>query len=168
MYKEKDGVKKSRDQKFYEFFEILQLEYIVAELRYKIYPEGFRKEKSLEIMKMKKEKIFDIAIRNRLDTIFEDICVGCNTFFSKKLRDKLYSQIYPERGFPNFIYRDDKHKSQLEKFDRKFYYFLGSEFITPEGEGVLYDFDYENDNYYIRVGKEVLTFKAGEIRRIFI
>jgi hypothetical protein len=168
MLKDKENSQKSREQKFHEFFEVLQLEYIVAELRYRIYPDGFRKEKSLEIMKMKKEKIFDIAIRNRMDTIFEDICMGCNTFYSKKLKDDLYNRVYsPEGGLPNFIYRDDKHKSQLEGYDIKFYYKKDVFFETPSGRGVLVDYDIQNDNFYIRCHGEVLTFSSNQIKRIF-
>lgn len=167
QFSENRNQRKSREQKFSEFFETLQLEYIVAELRSIIYPEGSRRDKSLEIMKAKKEKIQDIAIRNQMETIFPDIFLGCNKLFNQKLKERLYSYVYPEFGFPNFIYRDEEHKGQLDWFDFKHYYKRGEEFeVNGVGVGVLQDVNKESDSFYIKFNDEVLTFTSNEIKRV--
>lgn len=167
MYrKDSKDVRKSRDQKFYEFFETLQKEWIVAELRRKIYSNSQKKKKSEEIMRGKFAKIKDIAIRNRLATIFPEMGDIDPCFYDEQLRKKLYDEIYPEKGFPNFIYRDDKHKDQLEKYDIKNYFWLGSEFKTCEGIGTLQSYNWLQKLAYIKVGSETLEFKIDDVRRI--
>ena len=158
--------RKSRDQKFFEFFKTIQLEYIVAELRYKIYPEDDpRRTKSLEIMEAKKIKIKDIALRNCFNTIFDDIVVGGKCYYDSLLKQELYSIVYVE-PFPNFIYRDDLHKQQLERYDRKYYYKYGEKFNTPEGIGILKKTDMKADVYYLEVNGEIFDFPSKNIVRI--
>jgi hypothetical protein len=162
----KEETRKSREQKFYEFFRSLQLEYIVAELRYKIYPQGDRKLKSQEIMRMKRDKIFDIAIRNDFNTIFEDIVIGCKKLYCPALKKELYEEVLPEVGCPNFIYRDEKHKEQLEKFDHRCYYSVGSIFLTPQGEGILEHYNYNENKFYVKIKDGVLCCVREDIKRI--
>ena len=57
-------VNKTRDVSLYELFKILQIEYIHNELRYKIYPSKSDKIFHEKVMKYKKTKIEDIALRN--------------------------------------------------------------------------------------------------------
>ena len=167
MYRKDDKeVRKSRDQKFYEYFETLQKEWIVADLRRKIYADLSKKQKSEEIMKGKFVKIKDISIRNRLATIFPEMEKIGSCFYDKKLRVRLFNDIYPETGFPNFIYRDEKHKDQLEKFDIKNYFWLGSEFITSKGIGTLQSYNWLYKLAYIKIGNANLEFKIENIRRI--
>jgi hypothetical protein len=167
MYRKDDKeVRKSRDQRFYEFFETLQKEWIVADLRRKIYADVVKKQKSEEIMKGKFVKIKDISIRNRLATIFPEMSEIGDCFYDEKLRERLYNEIYPETGFPNFIYRDEKHKDQLEKFDIKNYFWLGSQFKTSKGIGTLQSYNWLNKLAYIQVDGEILEFKIEDVRRI--
>lgn len=168
MYKKDDAqnneVRKSRTQKFRDFFESLQLEYIVAELRYRIYPDGDRRKKSADIMSMKREKIFNIALQNCLKTIFPDCSAGSILYYDPELRKKLYATVYSERGFPNFIYRDDLHRKQLEHLDRKYYYTVGSLFSTDEGKGGLVSIN--GDTVTISIAGKNKQFKAAEVSRV--
>lgn len=158
--------RKSRDQKFFEFFKTIQLEYIVAELRYKIYPDDdSRRGKSLEIMKAKKIKIQDIALRNCFNTIFDDIIVGGKCYYDSCLKSELYAIVYTE-PFPNFIYRDELHQRQLEGYDKKYYYRYGERFNTPEGIGILKKADMKADVYYLEVNGETFDFSSKNIVRI--
>jgi hypothetical protein len=110
--------KKTRNLSIYDLFEALQKEHIIASLRCKIYPQQ-HKQYWQEICDKKKIKILDISKRNRnLPNIFDD----------KKIKDVFESQIFPEFGKPNFIYRDDIQKSKLEHWDIKNYFSTDSDF----------------------------------------
>lgn len=161
-----NNTRKSRDQKFYEFFLILQKEYIVAELRKKIYPDATGKAKSEEIMKGKKKKIFDIAMKNSLKTIFPKMKLGTESLYDEELRVKLYKEVYGE-SYPNFIYRDENQKSKLGLKDKKCYYMLGSEIKTVDDFiGSLQDIDFENEKCWVKVNGGVKEYNLDEIRRI--
>jgi hypothetical protein len=167
MYRKEGESRRSREQKFYEFFESLQLEYITAELRYRIYPDGEKREKSKDIMEKKKEKIKDIATRNSIKTIFEDICVGCTVYFDPCLKERLYAQIIPPIGFPNFVYRDELHRSQIEHLDKKFYYTVGERFSVMGVEGVLKAVDIRGGTAYLVTGGTTNSYALKEITRVF-
>lgn len=111
MSKDKE-VKKSRHLSVHQLFEVLQEEYIVCELRYKIYPLVAHKEYWRCLMEKKKEKIIDISRRNSLFSIFDD----------KRIRLDFTNRIIPEIGFPNFIYKDDHQRLLQEKWDIHNYY----------------------------------------------
>lgn len=108
---------KTRDLSYYKFFDQLQLEYIQAELRKKIYPSLSDKNYYERVMKGKKEKIDDIAIRNSLKSIFTD----------KETKIEKYQVIYNKMGLPNFIYKNEQDKLINEDKDKKYYYMIGSE-----------------------------------------
>lgn len=163
------STRKSKEQKFSDFFESLQLEWIVAELRYIIYPEGSRKDKSLEIMQVKKDKIKDIALRNNMKTIFEDIVMGNNYLFCPKLKESFYSKIYPEFGYPTFLYRDFNHRKQLAKFDFNCYYKIGEKFVIITGEtGELVNYQIKNvENLNFNKGEcEFFIMINGDVKRL--
>lgn len=162
----KQEVRKSRDQKFTEFYESLQQEYVVAELRNLIYPEGQRKNKSLEIMEAKKKKILDISLRNRLGCIFEGTMLGVSDLYDSRLRKKIYDSIYPEFGTPCFVYRDDDQKSKLNSFDLKYYYKLESIFTTYNfKEGVLKKVDFMNKSCELYISGKNYSFDFQEVKR---
>lgn len=158
--------RKSRDQKFFEFFIILQKEYIVAELRKKIYPDSMGKAKSEEIMNGKREKIFDIAMKNNLKTIFPDMKLGTVFLYDEGLRVKLYREIYGDGGLPNFIYRDDRQKEKLGDKDKKCYFMLGSEVKVESYVGTIQQVDFDNNICYIKVGREIKGFCIDLVSRI--
>lgn len=104
--KSKEVKFKSRNLTFMEYFENLQREYLVAELRYKIYVSEKDKKYYLEReMAGKRTTIEDISLRNNLKNIFS----------STERREKYMKEIYNEVGLPNFIYRDhlDKEKRSI-------------------------------------------------------
>lgn len=167
--------RKSREQNFKDFFESLQMEYIVAELRYKIYPENKqsnfcdRKQKSLDIMNEKKKRIIDIAIKNKMNTIFDDIFIGSLCLFDMENKTRLYSNIYTPYGLPNFIYRDDHQRSILEKYDKLNYYTKGESFdVQYLGVGTLINYDLITEECIVEVNGELFkNVKMSEIVRVF-
>ena len=93
---------KNRTLNFNDFFACLQREYLVAELRYKIYMKAKDKEYYLhKEMEGKKKTIESIASRNNFPSIFTD----------QWLFEKYKSEIYNEWGLPNFIYRSDEDRT---------------------------------------------------------
>lgn len=116
--------KKSRNLSTFQFFEQLQLEYIVAELRKKIYPSVKDKNYYKRVMKFKKEKIEDISTRNTLPSIFTDL--SC--------KDDLYKRVYNEIGPPTFYYRDEDHKNEFGEQDLANYFLVGSEVKVHRGD----------------------------------
>jgi len=120
---------KSRDLTIFEYFEQLQLEYIVAELRKKIYPSLKDKNYYRRVMQQKEAKIQDIALRNSLPSIFSE--------GNGKYKREKYQEIYYERGLPNFLYRDEIMRDKFEESDINNYYYEGSEvkvFIPKDKE----------------------------------
>jgi hypothetical protein len=109
---------KSRNQSTFEFFEMLQIECLVAELRIKIYPKLKDKEYwKKKVYEGKKATILDIANRNRLPTIFDD----------DQLEQALKQRIYRADSYPIFVYRDENHRNNQEYYDLLYYYNKGSE-----------------------------------------
>jgi len=108
---------KKGDLPINDYFERLQLEYIVCELRKKIYP-SIKDQKYYErVMGYKKDKIDDISLRNQgLPTIFT----------SKRTKVELYNRIYNKHGLPNFIYRNAEHQKESYESDRVNYYSINS------------------------------------------
>lgn len=161
----KDGKRKSRDQKFYDYFIILQKEYIVAELRKKIYPDVTGKKKSEEIMAGKKKKVFDMSIKNSIGTIFPDLKLGIKSLYDESLRIKLYEEVYGDH-YPNFIYRDKNQEDKLGKKDRNCYFMLGSEFTFEGNVGNLQSIDFDKGICFIKIGNSVKECPLNCVKRI--
>lgn len=102
---------KSRDLSIFDFFENLQVEYICAEIRYKIFQKHYSSYWK-KVMSGKEEKIRNIAEKNRLASIFSN----------KQEYNRIYSKIVPEWGEPVFIYRNKEQKMKLEKWDKLFFF----------------------------------------------
>lgn len=104
---------KSRKISFIEYFENLQREYIVAELRSKIYPNErdqiYYRERE---MMGKRCKIESISAVNNFQNIFN----------SPYIRNKFYDEIYNKTGLPNFIYRDDSDRQKRGILDIYHYF----------------------------------------------
>ena len=108
---------KTRTIPFCEYFDNLQREYIVAELRFKIYPREKDKEYYRDREMLGKRKtIEDISLRNNLTNIFN----------SPEKYKKFKKEIYNEIGLPNFIYRNEEDRLKRRPQDVFNYFAKGS------------------------------------------
>lgn len=124
-----------------EYFDRLQYEYLLYELRIKIYPSSEDKDKFRKILDFKREKIEDIADKNSLSSIFNS---------GIKL-EEIERKFYNEFGNPTDITRKDKY----------FYYFLHTDF-SYNGSGVkLIKYDLDKGNAEIK-------HKNGKIEEVDI
>ena len=84
--------KKNRNLSVAEYFLIIQKEYLIAEFRKKIYFSKNDKIYYQRVMDGKKNKINDIAKRNRLDSIFNN---------SEKM-EEMRAELFDKLGKPKF------------------------------------------------------------------
>jgi len=151
---------KTRDLSIYKFFEQLEKEYIVAELRRKIYAPLQDKKYYKKVMFFKKEKIIDIALRNSLPSIFDD----------EATKIKFYLQIYKKSGFPNFIYNSESEKGEFEQKDKLFYYMEGSDVkVDLKGEifiGLLKSVSFKTNTAIVNVNGTESMIALDYITRI--
>lgn len=144
---------KSKNQSPLEYFDTLQKEYFVAEIRRKIYPSIRDKEYYKMLMERKKDKIQNISIRNRLDSIFT----------SDEVKMKYMQLVYPDRGLPKF--------DVCEK-DIKNYYMTGSdvrfEINSVKYLGKIEDVNFINNTALVKIRgeKDRKYLKLHDITRI--
>lgn len=118
----------SRRLSTYQFFEIVQIEYICATLRARIYLRPKDKEYWNRVANGKRQVIEDISSRNHdMPTIFTD----------SDLMAALERRVYRENTFPLFVYKNEEHKLSQEYLDLLNYYSKGSE-IRFETDGIQY------------------------------
>ncbi len=117
---------KDKDQSIYEFYETLQKEYIVCDLRKKIYPREKDKRYYERTLKFKEGKIIDISERNQLPSIFN----------SESVKKDIVGKIFNEFGLPNFIYRNEAEKQELRNKDIYHYYGEGVEVKVKSEDGI--------------------------------
>jgi hypothetical protein len=103
---------KSRKQTVYEFFQTLQVEWIVADLRSRIYPQASDKSYWTKVKEGKKIKIETIAEKNFLPTIFVD----------SEMKRALENKVYNAKGVPAFLYKDPAHERMQRPLDLTYYY----------------------------------------------
>ena len=110
--------KKSRQLTTYQYFEVLQLEYLIAELRMRIYPTTEDRAYWNRVMQGKQRTIEEIAIKNHLPSILTD----------EDMRRDFEKRIYPEvKGHPRFVYRNEEDRAKQETLDLIYYYNKGTE-----------------------------------------
>ena len=118
---------KTRDLSLYDFFSKLQEEYVCAEVRKKIYTKPKDKGYWQRVMDGKAIKIKDIALRNSLPSIFT----------SESLKEKVYYRIINKQGFPNFVYKNEAERLEIEFLDFVNYYRQGCEFkLDVDGDEI--------------------------------
>lgn len=105
-------VKKSRHLSILDFFENLQIEYIQADLRHKIYPKLKDKAYWGKVKEGKKATIEKLAEKNSLPSIFSD----------EMMLRTFEKRVYRDISYPLFTYRDENHKMEQEYYDLKYYY----------------------------------------------
>lgn len=153
---------KTRHLSLYDFFEALQLEYLTAELRRRIYTKINDKQYYTKVMLFKKQKINDIATRNGLPSIFT----------SEDVRSSLYRTVCPDQGLPNFVYRDEQERAKMFDRDVANYYAKGTEVKVFMDEkviiGEIYDVNLEKDIIFVkpRGEQKAKPFSAQSITRI--
>lgn len=108
---------KSRHQSILEFFNNLQLEYIQADIRHKIYPRLKDKTYWKKVMDGKKETIEKLANRNRIPSIFSD----------EAMLKEFESKVYQTHSYPLFTYRDEQNKQEQGFYDLQYYYYAGAD-----------------------------------------
>lgn len=118
---------KTRNQSLYEYLESLQLEFIQAELRRKIYTRPKDKKFQEKLLERKKIKIVDISERNNLPNIFTTTAEY----------ERFYNRIHNVDGYPNFIYANQEQRDEFEMRDFINYYSINSEVrVTEEDQEV--------------------------------
>ena len=110
--------KKVRNLSIFQYLQTLQIEYIVAELRRKIYIKKKDREYYTKVLDSKKVKITDICLRNSLPSIFTN----------EPTKEELYREVYKEYGYPNFHYSDRFDDREFRVKDFYHYYAKKTEF----------------------------------------
>lgn len=121
---------KTRNLSVAEYFDVIQREYYIAEFRKKIYYSPKDKRYYGRVMEHKREKIEDIATRNRLNSIFNSSAKAA------EIRGSLFDGL----GRPTF---------DMSEEDRSNYFSVGNEFsykgkiwsldaVQSDGKLVLY------------------------------
>lgn len=137
---------RSRNISILEYFNILQSEYLLYELRAKIYPFQKDKQRYKDVMKFKVDKINNIALKNNLKTIFNDT--------NKKA--EIEAEFYNENGVPK----------NMSKRDKYFYYYIGSDFVW-DGKGVkLIHYNFEESIATIDYEDDEIEVDLCKIKRI--
>ena len=125
-HRNKDN-KPSRPLSTFQFFEIIQIEYICALLRSKIYVHSKDKEYWARVAEGKRAKIEQIVDRNPgLPSIFSD----------SDLENALSRRVYRDTTYPIFIYRDEEHRLSQEYLDLQYYYYKDTDVRYDIGLGV--------------------------------
>lgn len=165
LRKNSGGRRKTRNLSIFQYLDILQVEFIVAEFRKKIYHSVKSKSYYQEVMNFKKEKIEDISMKNGLPTIFND----------KKVREEKYKSIYGNSfGFPNIPYREDvdPKAEELRSSDRYYYYSQGSEvkvkYIEEVVIGTIEEVDFITEKIKIKLldKEELISVDFKDVSRI--
>ena len=118
---------KTRHLTTFEFFEIIQIEYLCTVLRARIYPRTKDKGFWTRVAEGKRQTIESIALRNHLPSIFTD----------SDLEAAFQKRIYRDNTYPVFIYKDDEQKINQEYYDLLYYYLVGQDVRYDLGDGVL-------------------------------
>lgn len=157
-----NSINKSRNLSVVELFEILQSEYVVCELRAKIYPLDKHKDYWRDLMGKKKVKIIDIAKKNALFSIFDD----------ERIKIDYDKKIIPDLGFPNFIYKDDAQRLLQEKWDIHNYYLPNTEATVYDSDsskfvrGVIKSVDFANQKIKVEINTTIKEFDLESITRV--
>lgn len=136
----------SRNISTLQYFNVLQMEYILYEIRSKIYPYNKDREKFKGVMEFKKKKIFDISIKNSLKNIFSD--------------SLLLSEFYDEFMF---LFLKDEIGTKKDKY---FYYFLESDFSYKGQICKIKRYDLEKQVADIEILGNIESVNFSDIRRI--
>lgn len=151
---------KTRHLSIYQYFEMLQLEWLIADLRQRIAQRSKDKDYWKRVKEGKRLNIEAIAERNCLPTIFTD----------SDLRSDIERRIFDNKNFPNFHYKDESDKQLQGYWDMLHYYRKGAEVRFERfGEvkvGVIESYRVNESVIKIRIGEEVIDLCVKEVFRI--
>jgi hypothetical protein len=111
-------INKSRNLSLVDYMIQLQLEYVCAKLRQRIYTREIDKNYWGGVAESKKINIENISERNMLPTMF----------LSEEIEQDCKQKIYIGKSFPMFLYRNEDQKKKQEKWDYYYYYKFGEDF----------------------------------------
>ncbi len=143
----------SRKLTIKELFDIFQLEYVCAMLRYTISKRNKDKIFWNKIMLYKEKHIKDISIKNNFYSIFDD----------EKILEQYKKKIVPDFGIPNFIYRDEKNKIEQQEWDFTNFYTANTQVVYKGDNYVIKSFNFINNTITFDVNSEELSFHINEI-----
>lgn len=146
----------------YQYFEVLQVEWLVADLRCRIYVNEKDKAYWRRVREGKKAKVENIADKNRLPTIFTD----------DALKRELEHRIYNDYTYPNFHYKDEDHKQSQGYWDLQNYYSKGAEvrydYFGETQVGVVVDYSPFEREMRVQCKKtgEIISMAVSKVMRI--
>lgn len=154
IVEEENRKEKSRNLRIFEYFKILQLEALCAELRGKIYTRSKDRNYWRKVYEHKKKTVQDIAERNKVDG--QPLP---NIFSDEEIYRDYSNEIYGNGGFPTFLYKNQENEYLQGPYDSQYYYSRGADVSCKHlGEvkiGVV---------AHYQGGKEVsVEFPTGEI-----
>lgn len=137
----------NRNLSMLDYLKQLQLEFLLYELRIKIYPKSEDRTKFKGILEYKENKIIDICQKNGLDNIFT----------SGEILKEIEGEFYDQFGNPQSLNNKDKYH----------YLGLGADF-SFRGRGVkLESYDLENQTCKVKDYKgNIVDTDLNFIRRI--
>ena len=146
----------------HKLFDVLQKEYLVCILRAKIYPFEKHKLYWSKLSEQKKEKIFNLKLKYKLISIFDD----------KNIMETYEIKTYNEFGLPNFYYPNEKLAKQQRYWDIRNYFALESDvlFLTDnwvKQKGIVKYCNTIDSIVEIEYYEEILKIKFSNAKRIF-
>lgn len=137
---------KDRNISIADYLSRLQIEYIIYELRSKIYPAAEDKEKFKEVMGLKRMKIEDISEKNNLQTIFT----------STLIKNNLMNSLFEDKFVPDDFHGKDKY----------FYLYKNTDFSYKGNIVKLISYDLHYETAIIATNGKQTEVNLVEIRRI--
>lgn len=155
-----DKKQKSRHLSVYEFFQILQIEWIVADLRTRIYVKKKDRDFWSKVKEGKKQTIENIAEQNNLPTIFSD----------DEMKRAFTAKVYLKSGPPNFLYKNEGHKMTQESLDLLNYYSKGAhvrfESFQEVKVGIIQSYSPIAKTVCIKWDEALITLPIQEVTRV--
>lgn len=154
---------KDKNQSILEFYEALQLEYFICEIRRKIYISQKDKNYYKKVMDFKRSKIEDLSLKNGIPSIFSN----------EDIKIEYIKRTYPKCGLPEFIkcYNNTKLAMWTDN-DNSHYYSIGKDIKIVINDniliGTLDNVDFKNGFGLVKIRKEstLRTIFLKEITRI--
>ena len=150
---------KSRNLSVYEFFQILQEEWLTAELRSRLYPKSYKAFWD-KVKEGKGRIINEIAEKNHLPTIFTD----------NEMRHIFERKMYGIQGLPIFCYKNEEDRIKQEPLDLTYYFAIGTEVRCEEFDeqkiGIIKSYQPYSSTISITIAEQVVTCDVKMVTRI--